>query len=142
MTCEGGLPGFEGVNLYELTEPEEPGPFKWLRAATGGPAFIVVDPRPFWPDYSVSLVDRAALDSLGIRSATQAALYVIVTVPEDPLLATANLFAPLIVNPRLGLLKQVPLRGTTYTLSANLFPEHIRERKAGSASACPDTPRR
>ncbi len=146
ITCEGGLPGFEGVTSYELADSEESGPFRWLRASScegpgEGPAFIVVDPRLFWPSYSVRL-DREDLDSLGLRSIEEADLYVIVTVPDDPLLATANLFAPLVVNARSGQMRQVLLRGTTYALSAYLFPERIREGKVGLASACPDAPRR
>lgn len=141
ITCDEGLPGFEDISSYELSEPEEPGPFKWLKAIAADLAFIVVDPRLFWPNYSFDLA-RADLDSLGLSSADEADLYVIVTVPDDPLLATANLFAPLVVNPRSGRLKQVPLRGTSYPLSVHLFPGYACEGKAGLVGACPDAPRR
>lgn len=141
IMCDDGLPGFENVNSYELVEPDEPGPFKWLRATTADLAFIVVDPRLFWPDYSFDLTS-ADLDSLGISRKDEAAVYVVVTVPDDPLLATANLFAPLVVNPGSGRLKQIPLRGTSYPLSAYLFPEEVRQGKVGLVGACPDAPRR
>ncbi len=139
VRCDEGLPGFEDVTSYEIVETDEPGPFKWLKASTGDLAFIVVDPRLFWPDYSVDLApeDRAFL---GIGRKGEAAIYVIVTVPDDPLLATANLFAPLVANPVSGRLRQVPQRGAGYPLGAYLFPEHIREGRAGLAGAGTDAP--
>lgn len=141
LTCDGGLPGFEDTESYELLEQDGPGPFRWLRATSGSLAFIVVDPRLFWPDYSPDLSPRD-LESLGMDSASEGCLCVIVTVPDDPMLATANLFAPIVFNPRSGKLGQFALSGSGYALSEYLFPEYVRRGKAGLTSACADAPRR
>ncbi|MGE5594362.1 MAG: flagellar assembly protein FliW [Betaproteobacteria bacterium] len=136
IVFEDGILGFEDVREYELLEPEERGPFRWLRATSERLAFIVVDPLLFWPDYDPDIAD--ACPDLSGADRNELFLYVIVTVPDNPLLATANLFAPLVVNGRTGKGRQVPLRGSGFPLAAHIFPEDIREGKVGLAGACPD----
>ncbi|MDI7247604.1 MAG: flagellar assembly protein FliW [Bacillota bacterium] len=140
IVFEEGILGFEDVREYELVESGDPGPFRWLRATSGNLAFIVVDPLLFWPDYAPDL--NAMSPGLGMEGRGDVLLYVIVTVPDDPLLATANLFAPLVVNARTGQGRQVPLRGSGFPLAAQVFPEDVREGKVGLAGACPDTQKR
>lgn len=140
IVFEEGIFGFEDVREYELAESGDPGPFRWLRATSGNLAFIVVDPLLFWPDYAPDL-GEAGLE-LGVTGRDDMLLYVIVTVPDDPLLATVNLFAPLVVNARTGRGRQVPLRGSGFPLAAQIFPEDVREGKVGLAGARPDTQKR
>jgi len=140
VVFEEGIFGFEDVREYDLVESGDPGPFRWLRATSGNLAFILVDPLLFWPDYDPDLGE--ACPDLDITDRSDVLLYVIVTVPDDPLLATANLFAPLVVNARTGQGRQVPLRGSGFPLAAHIFPEDVREGKVGLAGACPDAQKR
>ncbi|MGE5587923.1 MAG: flagellar assembly protein FliW [Clostridia bacterium] len=140
IAFEEGILGFEDVREYDLVESGDPGPFRWLRATSGNLAFIVVDPLLFWPDYDPDLCK--ACPDLDVSSRNDLLLYVIVTVPDNPLLATANLFAPIVVNARTGQGRQVPLRESGLPLAAHIFPENIREGKVGLTGACPDAQKR
>ncbi|MCR4403526.1 MAG: flagellar assembly protein FliW [Firmicutes bacterium] len=140
IVFDEGILGFEDVREYDLIESDDPGPFRWLRATSGDLAFIVVDPSVFWPDYDPDL--GKACPDLGVTGRDEVLLYVIVTVPDDPLLATANLFAPIVVNARTGKGRQVPLRESGFPLAACVFPENIRQGKVGLTDACPDAQKR
>src|SRR3712207_6191481 len=67
--------------------------------APEGPRFLAVDPARYFPDYAPALPPAVCAD-LELDDPAQARLYCLVTVPaEGPAAATANLRAPLVVNP-------------------------------------------
>jgi flagellar assembly factor FliW len=94
------LPGFPGHRDYVLVTADGDGRLFWLQSmAPDGPRFLAVDPGAYFPDYAPPLPAGVCAD-LGLDDPTQARLYCLVTVPaEGPAAATANLRAPLVVNP-------------------------------------------
>src|SRR5690606_4704973 len=63
-------------------------------------AFVLIDPRTFRPDYRVT-VSRDSVAVLELEGEDEAAVYAIVRVPAgDPAAMTANLQAPVLINPR------------------------------------------
>ena len=94
------LPGFPGHRDYVLVTADGDGRLFWLQSmAPDGPRFLAVDPGAYFPDYAPPLPAAVCAD-LGLDDSTQARLYCLVTVPaEGPAAATANLRAPLVVNP-------------------------------------------
>ncbi|NLA06004.1 MAG: flagellar assembly protein FliW [Firmicutes bacterium] len=132
--CIEGLLGFENIHNYRLVEAEEPGPFMWLEAVDADLRFIVAEPGLFWEDY-LPEIPREDLEAIGVDSVSETRLLVIVTVPCDPLWATGNCFAPIVVCEESGRMKQVLLRDGDYPLKAHLFPECVRNRKAGVSGA-------
>ena len=94
------LPGFPGHRDYVLVTADGDGRLFWLQSmAPDGPRFLAVDPGAYFPDYAPPLPAAVCAD-LGLDDPTQARLYCLVTVPaEGPAAATANLRAPLVVNP-------------------------------------------
>lgn len=143
LVCSEGLLGFEDIHDYELVQAEEPGPFVWLKAVgcDCDLSFIVVEPGLFWEDY-LPEVPNDVLEAIGADSISDAKVYVIVTVPHDSLWATGNCFAPIVVNEESGLMRQVLLRDSDYPLKAYLFPECVRNRKAGVVGAGSNTAQR
>lgn len=141
LICDEGLLGFEDIHEYELSQAEEPGPFMWLKAVDNDLRFIVVDPELFWEDYRPK-IPQDVLEAIGANSKADIKLYVIVTVPCDPLWATGNCFAPIVVSEKSGQMRQALLRDSDYPLSAYLFPECVRNRKAGVVSASPNSSQR
>ncbi|MBE3578101.1 MAG: flagellar assembly protein FliW [Limnochordales bacterium] len=88
ITFPRGIIGFEGIREYIL-KPLEGTPFQVLQAVDGsGLAFIVIEPRLFLADYAVPAANDLE----------DAAIYCIVTVPNDPAQMTANLRAPLVID--------------------------------------------
>ena len=104
------LPGFPGHRDYVLVAADATGLLRWLQSVDPtGPRFLVVPPGPFVPEYAPRL-PGATLTELGLAAATEAELFCVVTVPDgDVLAATANLRAPVVVNPGTGRARQVVL---------------------------------
>jgi flagellar assembly factor FliW len=104
------LPGFPGHRDYVLVPADGDGLLFWLQSvASEGPRFLAVPPAPFFPDYAPTL-PRALCGDLGLAAAGDADLYCLVTVlGGDVRTATANLRAPVVVNPATQRARQVVL---------------------------------
>jgi len=83
------------------------------------PAFLVVPPAPFFPDYAPEVDDETGR-RLGLADPADALVLLVVTPGERPEDATANLFAPIVVNQRTRAGVQVVLAGTDHPLRAPL----------------------
>lgn len=92
-----GLPGFPHCRRFVLLG-ERGGPFLWLQS-TDDPqvALPVTDPFSLVPDYEVPL-EEDDVELLGVERLQEVAVLVVVTVRSEPLRATANLAAPILVN--------------------------------------------
>ena len=110
LTLSEPLPGFPGLRDYALVAADSAGLVFWLQSVVpDGPRFLTVPARPYFPDYAPTL-PRAACAELGIDDATAADVYCLVTVPDgDVTAATANLRAPLVVNPATHRARQIVL---------------------------------
>lgn len=95
----GGLPGFPDLERYALVQwGDESSPFSLLRSLESDElSFVVVPPALFFPDYAPEIADDTVAE-IGIGSADDAMLLVIVTVREPVTESTANLLGPLVVN--------------------------------------------
>ena len=110
LTLADPLPGFPGHRDFALVAGDSAGLLFWLQSvAPEGPRFLTVPAGPFFPDYAPAL-PRAACAELGIEHVGDAEIYCIVTVLDgDVTTATANLRAPLVVNPATHRARQIVL---------------------------------
>lgn len=104
------LPGFPEHRGYVLVPADAGGHLYWLQSvAPDGPRFLAVSAASFFPDYEPVLPD-AACDELELADAAEGSLFCLVTVPDgDVSAATANLRAPLVVNPATNRARQLVL---------------------------------
>ena len=104
------LPGFPGYRDYVLVPAEDGGRLFWLQSvAPDGPRFLVVPAAAYFPDYAPALPGAVCVE-LGLADPGSARLYCLVTVPAgDVAGATANLRAPVVVNPLTHRARQVVL---------------------------------
>jgi flagellar assembly factor FliW len=104
------LPGFPGHRDYVLVPAEDGGRLFWLQSvAPDGPRFLAVPAAAYFPEYAPAL-PGAVCDELGLAGPAGARLYCLVTVPAgDVAAATANLRAPVVVNPATHRARQVVL---------------------------------
>lgn len=94
-----GIYGFRDSTEFALVEESPENPFKWLQSTTEiDLAFIVIQPELVFADYRPEIA-REDLSSIGLDSAAQAVVFLIVTIPEEhPERMTANLQGPILIN--------------------------------------------
>ena len=128
ITFAEGLPGFEGCRRFTLVphpSAKEGLPFEWLQSVEDGAlAFLVMDPFPTFPDYAPE-VSRGDIRSIAPEeNADSLRVLTLLSIPKgNPCGITANLLAPVIVNPGNRSAKQVVLSGDRYGLRHRLIPE-------------------
>ncbi len=118
-----GLLGFEEVTDYTLKPIPDNSFFFWLEAEDG-PGFLLTKPGFFFPDYIIELSRESLEDLLPDEEHLQ--VYSIVTVPERTAEMTTNLLAPVFINEKEGLARQVVLHDSGYTTRHYLFPPEKR----------------
>lgn len=121
-----GVIGFHDEKRFAIIERVQEIPFYWLQAVdTPDLAFIIIDPHLFAPDYQpvVARTDREILKATGEDPLE---FYAIVTVPEKSEEMTANLIAPLCMNPGTHLAKQIILSDARYCTRHRIIEEMNR----------------
>ncbi|WP_060788342.1 flagellar assembly protein FliW [Geobacillus zalihae] len=117
-----GLPGFADEKRFVLL-PLADTPFVILQSVeTPALGFVLIEPFSYFPSYEFEL-DEATVEQLDIESERDVAVYVILTVADPFDNTTANLQAPVVINVRKRLGKQVILTNTPYKTKHRLFPE-------------------
>lgn len=106
--------GFEHLRSFCLVELAELAPFLCMQS-TEDPAvsFLVVNPLVFYPRYRIE-VNPKEIAELRIARTESIETYVIVTVPDDPKLISANLQGPVLINTENNLAKQLVLVNSQY----------------------------
>lgn len=111
-----GVLGFEELRRFVLVGSQQTYPCMYLQSIDDPwVVFTVIDPFLFFSDYSFS-VPEADKEALGLSDRDQFITLSIVSVPENPLEMTANLLAPVIINPQTRLGRQVILQDSPYTV--------------------------
>ena len=116
ITFPEGIPGFGNQRRYVLLETAEYAPLKWLQSVEAGwLAFILLNPYEFLEDYDIE-IDSDSVSQLDLKSPEEASVYVIVTASEVAQNTTANLHAPIILNPKNQRAKQIILHNSSYSI--------------------------
>ncbi|NPV27620.1 MAG: flagellar assembly protein FliW [Firmicutes bacterium] len=119
-----GLPGFADTRRYVLLPHGDDSPFYFLQSLERSEvAFVVTWPQRFFPDYQ-PVIPPDELEEIGLTAGDgEVEVLVILTVPADPRLMTANLLAPVVINVAARRARQVILNGSGYTTRHCVFPE-------------------
>ncbi len=116
-----GMPGFCHLYRYVLIEQQEQLPFRWLQAVDDPElAFLVIKPEEFMPSYDPP-IPEADLKGLGLKNLREAEIYCLVTVPGEPREMTANLRAPVLINPKNRKARQVILADGGYAIKHRIL---------------------
>ncbi|WMJ19734.1 flagellar assembly protein FliW [Geobacillus kaustophilus] len=119
-----GLPGFADEKRFVLL-PLADTPFVILQSVdTPALGFVLIEPFSYFPSYEFEL-DEGTVEQLNIESERDVAVYVILTVADPFHETTANLQAPVVINARKRLGKQVILTNPPYKTKHRLFPEKV-----------------
>ena len=109
-----GLPGFEDVHEWELVASDQAQPFLWLRAIEPAALSLLVLPAQLAKRGYDPRIPLGMLARMGLGGGKSSVLLVIVTLRRNG--ASANLRAPLVLNPETMRGWQVILEDTDWPL--------------------------
>ena len=133
-----GMLGFEHLKRYILITQDNETPFMWFQSVDDGSlAFVVIHSFVVKDDYEpvISDEDTQLLDLSVSAGPEEVVVLSVVTIRSDPFTVTANLRAPIVVNVKKMVAKQVvlaedeypvqhPLTGTRTNLTKNKHGKH------------------
>lgn len=120
-----GLMGFEDLNRYFIVDPSDDTMILWFQSMDRPEiAFPILEPKIFRPDYRVRLsANELRLLKLDSVAKPETLVYSILTIPEDPRGMTANLKAPIVVNVKENIARQVVLQENEYSVKCSMYKE-------------------
>ena len=137
ITFPHGIPGFENDREFALISIDGEGPFYYLHAVRNPDLCLVLAvPFVFFPDYELEIAlesqeGREISKILGIENSQQElAVFTVLTIPQDFTDTTANLMAPVIVNPKTRKGLQYVPADSRYRTKHRIFP---KQQKAAAA---------
>lgn len=138
ITFPEGMLGFSKIHEYVLVERVDDALFLWLQAMKkASVAFPLLEPQIFEKNYRVELgdEDQAALQLDNLKHAK---VFAIITIPSDPTKMTANLKAPIVVNLKNRLARQVILHEADYPIRKSIFGDLQQYCAASSRTVFPE----
>ena len=121
INFERGIPGFEDNHRYIITEYSPGSSFLVMQSLEkSNLAFILIKLEDVMPGYSIDLGDEVTTE-LKLAKPDEAKVYAIASIPGELAKATVNLAAPLVINIRARLGKQIILNNPAYGLRFPLF---------------------
>lgn len=118
-----GLLGFPHYTKFCLVDPGDDVLILWLQSLENpGIAFPILEPKVFKLDYTVRL-SAQELRELKLENINHSAVFSVLTIPEDVAQMTANLKAPLVINLREKIAKQVVLQENEFSIKHPMFKE-------------------
>lgn len=121
-----GVIGFPEDRQYVLVDPGDETLILWLQS-TNNPrlAFPLLEPKVFKPEYVVRL-SAAEERELGLTGVRAAAVFCVLTIPNDLTQMTANLKAPIVINLKDRIARQVVLQENDFPIKHPMFND-LRE---------------
>lgn len=122
LTFPEGLIGFPGYREFVVMDFEVKGDsVRWLQSAEEPElGFVTMLPQAAFSGYDPEYCEQDLLP-LDVESPDDLIVLSVVTVPKNIRHMTANLQAPLLINPKKRVGKQVIVASTEYTTRHNVF---------------------
>ncbi|MEK4698575.1 flagellar assembly protein FliW [Solibacillus sp. FSL R7-0668] len=110
VTFEQGLLGLQDLKKYTLLPIEQDLPFLLLQSLDDAEvSFVLAYPYAFKPDYTFEISDEDR-ELLKIEAEMEVVTYAIVTMNDSWATSTMNLLAPVVINVKEKLAKQIVLQ--------------------------------
>lgn len=116
-----GILGFSDLTKFVILDDPNDDIFAWLQSCEAGAvAFPVLEPELFTESYKINLA-KADIEALKLPDATNARLFSIITIPDDPTQMTANLKAPIVINLENRFARQCVLQDNNLAIREPIF---------------------
>ncbi|MCO5142362.1 MAG: flagellar assembly protein FliW [Oligoflexia bacterium] len=122
-----GLLAFEDLQKFFIVDPSDETLILWLQSADRPEvAFPILEPKLFKDDYKVRLSgNELRLLEMDSTSNMNSLVYCILTIPSDVTEITANLKAPIVINGKMNLGKQVVLQENEYGVKYAMYKDLV-----------------
>lgn len=118
-----GLLGFPEYTKFCLVDPGDDVLILWLQSLEKPEiAFPILEPKIFKLDYTVRL-SAQELRELKLENINHSAVFSVLTISDDVAQMTANLKAPIVINLREKIAKQVVLQENEFSIKHPMFKE-------------------
>jgi len=134
-----GIPGFEELHEFIILKIMDTRPIYWLQSIKNKFVSLpVVIPFEIFDDYSIEIDDNEMYD-LKIESQNDILVINVVVIPDDIKNMTVNMAAPIIINAKLGIGKQVIIDSKDLSVRHPVYEDIMNLLSGGDADASPDT---
>lgn len=130
-----GLPGFEDLKKFIILEVSDTKPIYWLQSTENKfIALPVIVSFELLSDYSIYIKENE-LEGLYVESKNDLLILNVVVVPEDIKDMTINLAAPIVINVKHGIGKQIIIDAKELPIRYPGYEVVMKARKEGKADA-------
>jgi len=130
-----GLPGFEGLKRFIIMEIEETKPIYWLQSTEDKhislPLILTFD---IFHDYYIDIRD-SDLEGLQFESNTDLSIMNVVVIPEKIEEMTVNLAAPIVINVKRGIAKQIIVDAAELPIRFPVYEAVMKSLEGGGENA-------
>lgn len=116
-----GLLGFENQKKFFIVDPGDQTLILWLQSTDdAATAFPIIEPKIFQPTYMVKLLP-VELNSLSLENLQNASVYTVLTIPQNVTEMSANLKAPIIINNKTKMARQIVLQDSKLEVRFKMY---------------------
>ena len=116
-----GLLGFENLKKFFIVDPGDQTLILWLQSTDdAGTAFPIIEPKIFQPNYMIKLLP-VELNSLALENLQNASVYTVLTIPQNVTEMSANLKAPIIINNKTKMSRQIVLQDSKLEVRFKMY---------------------
>lgn len=116
-----GLLGFENLKKFFIVDPGDQTLILWLQSIDdAATAFPIIEPKIFQPNYMVKLLP-VELNSLSLENLQHASVYTVLTIPQNVTEMSANLKAPIIINNKTKMARQIVLQDSKLEVRFKMY---------------------
>lgn len=116
-----GLLGFEKLTNFFIVDPGDQTLILWLQS-TDDPtiALPIIEPKIFQPNFMIKLLP-IELNSLNLENLSNASVYTVLTIPQNVTEMSANLKAPIIINNKTKMARQIVLQDSKLEVRFKMY---------------------
>jgi len=116
-----GMLGFEQLKKFFIVDPGDQTLILWLQSVDDETtAFPIIEPKIYSPDYTAKLLP-AEMASLELETLTDASVYTILTIPQVVTDMSANLKAPIVINNKTKIARQIVLQDSKLEVRHKMY---------------------